>query len=156
MFKDTPAYEYCQKLIALKGQENRVFRLALDNRTIKELIVFLNTDEQMGEQHVDALGQSLFNRISESTTYSLFQTKKNRSRAGQPYKLYEYGNYWDSFQAIVGDGVITIDSNPMKGSDNIEDMFGEDLEGLTEESLKALIQQAYEFFIKWYREYLLR
>lgn len=153
MFTETAAGELCKRMLALKGQENRIFRLALDNRTIKELIVFLNTEDQMGQDHVDGLGQSLFNRISERTTYSLFDRKR---RGGKPYELRDTGEYWRSFKATVGEGFIVIDSDPMKGADSIEDMFGDDLEGLTEENLQILIQQAHEFFIKWHIEYLLR
>lgn len=153
MFKDTALYEYCERLLALKGRENEVFRLVLDNLTIRDLIVFLNTEDQMGKDHVDSLGQALFNRINERTTYSLFDKKR---RGGKPYELRDTGDYWRSFEARIGNGIIVITSDPIKGSESIEDMFGDELEGLTDENLQVLIQQAHEFFIKWYLEYLLR
>lgn len=78
MFNQTALYEYAVRLIAFKGKENTVFRLALDNRTIKDLIVFLNTKKQLGQEHVDSFGKELFNRINDRTTYSLFDRKKKR------------------------------------------------------------------------------
>ena len=156
MFKDMKIYEYCQRLIALKNKENQIFKIVVDNRTIKDLIVFLNTEQQMGEEHVDSLGQELFNKFTDRTTYSLFQEKRHRERAGKPYRLFDTGDYWDSFEAKVGNGFIVIKSDPRKGDDNIEDSFGNNLEGLTDESLKALIKLAHEFYVKWYRREILR
>lgn len=155
MFKDTAPYEYCKRLIALKGQEKKVFKLVLDNRTIRDLIVFLNTDQQLGKEHVDAFGQRLFNRITRRTVYADNADNKRRGRAGKFYELLDTGEYWDSFRATIGEGEIIIVSNPLKGDDNLEQMYGA-IEGLTDENLQVLINQAYEFFIKWYRNYLLR
>ena len=155
MFKDTAPYEYCKRLIALKGQEKRVFKLVLDNRTIRDLIVFLNTDQQLGKEHVDAFGQRLFNRITRRTVYADNADNKRKGRAGKFYELLDTGEYWDSFRATIGEGEIIIVSNPLKGDDNLEQMYGA-IEGLTDENLQVLINQAYEFFIKWYRNYLLR
>lgn len=155
MFKDTLLYEYADRLRKLKGRENQIFKIVLDNRTIRDLITFLNTEQQMGEEHVDSLGQALFNKFTERTTYSLFQKRGKQYRAGEPYEIRDTGKYWDSFDAQIGNGFIIIKSDPRKGSQNIEDMFGENLEGLTDESLQALIKQAYEFYVKWYRNTIL-
>jgi hypothetical protein len=70
MFNETALYEYANRLIALRGRENQIFKLVLDNKTIKDLIVFLNTDQQMGVEHVDSFGQQLFNQITRRTVYS--------------------------------------------------------------------------------------
>lgn len=153
MFKDTALYEYCERLIALKGKDKQTFKLVLDNRTIKELIVFLNTSDQMGQDHIDSLGQSLFNKFTERTTYSLFDKKR---RGGKPYELKDTGEYWRSFRATVGEGIIVISSDPFKEGYDIEEDFGNNLEGLTDENLQVLINQAYEFYIRWYTGYLLR
>jgi len=149
MFKDTALYTYATRLIAFKGKENTVFKLALDNRTIKDLITFMNTSEQMGKQHVDSLGETLFNRIADRTTYSLFDRKK---RGGKEYELRDTGNYWRSFKATVGNGFITIDSDPTEG---LIEQFGEQIEGLTDESLQELINKAHEYFVNWYIRFLL-
>lgn len=151
MFKDTVLYEYADRVTRLKGQENLVFQLVLDNRTIKDLIVFLNTEDQMGQDHVDSFGQQLFNRITRRTVYS---PNDKKGRGGKPYDLFDTGQYWDSFTATVGQGVIIIKSDPRKGDDNLEEQYGA-LEGLTDENLQVLIKQAYEFFVEWYRKNLL-
>jgi len=149
MFNQTALYEYAVRLIAFKGKENTVFRLALDNRTIKDLIVFLNTKKQLGQDHVDSLGRELFNRINDRTTYSLFDRKK---RGGKPYELKDTGKYWASYKARVGNGFIVIDADP---TEDLTEMFGEEIEGLTDESLQELILQAHEYFVQWYTRFLL-
>lgn len=152
MFKDTLLYEYAERLIKLRNQEKRIFQIVLDNKTIKDLIVFLNTEDQMGKDHVDSFGQRLFNRITRRTVYS---PNDKKGRGGQPYKLLDTGEYWDSFSVSVHPGRIIITSDPRKGDDNLEEQYGA-LEGLTDENLQVLIKQAYEFFVQWYRKQLIR
>lgn len=152
LFTRTAPFKYAEKLIALKGRENQIFKLALDNRTIRDLIVFMNTEDQFGKDHIDSLGQKLFNTLTDRTTYSLFDEK---GRGGQPYELNDTGEYWRSFKATIGNGFIVITSDPFKDGDNLLETYGNNIEGLTEENLQALITLAHEFFIKWYRTNLL-
>ena len=151
-FVDTPLGLYAKRLIALKGQEDRIFKLALDNKVIKDLIIFLNTDDQMGKDHTDALGQKLFNSLTDRTTYSLFDPK---GRGGQEYTLNDTGEFWDSFTVTVQQGRIDIDANPNKDDDNLFNIYGTDIVGLTKENLDILIREALEQFIKYYKRTLL-
>ena len=152
MFEDTALGEYAKRIVALKGQENKTFKLVLDNKLITDLIKFLNTEDQFGEDHVDALGNALTNAFTDRTTYSLFDSK---GRGGQPYELFDTGDYWESFRAIVNAGNIVITSNPFKSGDNIEDAFGTNLEGLTDENLQVLIDEALKLYIEWYQRNIL-
>ena len=151
-FVDTPLALYAKRLIALKGQEDRIFKLALDNKFIKDLIIFLNTDNQLGQEHTDSLGQKLFNTLTDRTTYSLFDPK---GRGGQEYTLNDTGAFWDSWIVIVQQGNIVIDANPNKDDDNLFDIYGTDIVGLTKENLDILIREALEQFITYYRRNLL-
>ena len=144
--------DYARKVVALKGQQDRIFKLVLDNKFTRDLIVFLNTDTQMGKQHVDSLGQELFNRLVDRTTYSLFDRK---GRGGKPYKLFDTGEFWESFKVQVNAGEIIIDANPIKGADNLFDIYGTNIVGLTDESLQILINEALKQFIQWYEKNIL-
>lgn len=152
LFLNTVMSDYARRVVALKGQQDRIFQLALDTKVIRELIIFLNTDDQFGKDHVDSLGKSLFNSLTDKTTYSLFDQK---GRGGQPYTLRDTGEFWDSFKVIVGQGVITITADPIKGSDNLFDIFGTNIVGLTEENLQILINEALKHFIRWYEDNVL-
>lgn len=152
LFSDTVMADYARRVIALKGQQDRMFQLALDTKVIKELIIFLNTDEQFGKAHVDSLGRNLFNSLTDRTTYSLFDEK---GRGGKPYTLNDTGEFWDSFKVIVGQGKITITADPIKDSDNLFDIYGKDIVGLTDENLQILIDEALKHFIRWYEDNIL-
>lgn len=152
MFLDTELAKYAQRLVNQKGQADKTFKLALDNEVIKKLIVFLNTDDQMGEAHVDSLGNELFNVFTSRTYYSQFDPK---GRAGQPYTLNDTGAFWDSFKAVVQQGRIVIDVNPFKDGDNLFDAYGRDIVGLTDENLNILIRESLEQFINWYNRNIL-
>lgn len=147
MFLDTKLAEYAKRLVNLKGQEDKTFKLVLDNETIKQLIVFLNTDDQLGKEHVDSLGNSLFNVFTNRTYYSQNDPK---GRGGQPYTLNDTGAFWDSFTVAVQQGRITIDANPFKDGDNLFDAYGNEIVGLNDENLQTLINEALEQFINWY------
>jgi len=152
MFLNTELAEYAKRLVALKGREDRTFKLVLDNEIIKKLIIFLNTKKQMGEQHEDSLGNELFNLFTDRTFYSLNDPK---GRGGNPYTLNDTGAFWDSFTVAVQQGRITIDANANKGEDNLFDSFGQDIVGLNDNNLQELIDEALEQYINWYNRNLL-
>ena len=152
IFDNTALVLYAEKLIKLRGQDDKTFKLVLDNKTIRDLITFLNTEDQFGQDHVNAIGQKLTNLFSGRTTYSLFDKK---GRGGQPYELFDSGDYWESFKATVNAGNIVITSNPFKGADDLTEMFGPHLEGLTDENLQVLIDESLKQYINWYEKNLL-
>ena len=143
MFKDTILYEYAQKVIAWQGQENRIFKLVLDNNFIKDEIIRLNTEQQLKTDSVDSTGTPLFNAFTNSATY------KSGDRAGKPYQVLDTGEYYDSFRVEIGEGFIQIDSNPNKPDGSLFDMYTENLEGLTDSSLQILIDLTQELYVKW-------
>lgn len=151
-FEDTELAEYCKRLIALKGQENTIFKKALDNKFIRDLITDLNSEIQLGEQHVDSLGNKLFNQMTQSSVYA---ESDPLGRGGEPYEVRRTGEYWESFKALVGQGFITINSDPFKDEDNLFDIYGENLEGLTDQNLQTLINASLEKFIIWYQRNVL-
>ena len=152
LFVNTELAEYCKRLIALKGQENTVFKKALDNKLIKDLITDLNTEIQLGEKSVDSLGDKLFNKMTQSSVYS---DSDPLGRGGEPYQVKRTGEYWESFKALVGQGFIIINSDPFKEDDNLFEIYGNNLEGLTDASLQTLINVSEERFIRWYERNIL-
>jgi len=147
MFLNTELAEYAKRLVNLKGQEDRTFKLVLDNEIIKKLIIFLNTDKQLEKQHFDSLGNELFNIFTNRSFYSENDPK---GRGGQPYTLKDTGAFFNSFTVAVQSGRIIIDANPFKDGDNLFDAYGQDIVGLTDENLQILIDEALEQFINWY------
>jgi len=149
-FTETSLGIYARDLQQLQGQEDRIFKIVLDNRQFKDLIETLNTTDQLGNS-IDSNGNPLFSALTQRTTYSQFD---QQGRAGQPYKLFDTGEFWDSFQVTIGQGFITITSNPFKLDNNLLEVFGPDIEGLTEENTQEITDEALQLFINWYRRNL--
>ena len=153
MFSDTVVSEYAKKVINLQTQQDKIFKLALDDNEFKNLIIDLNTEKQLREQSVDSNGNRLFNKLTQRTTYA---PSDPLGRGGQPYQVFRTGDYYDSFRVTIQNGSILITSNPLKSSNNLFDVYTSDLEGLTDENLQILIDKALEKFIEWYERNLLR
>lgn len=149
MFKDTSLFKYANDLIELKNQEDKIFKLVLDNRFIKELITHLNTDEQLGKEKVDSLGAHLgiYSNATEVIT-------KGRKKAGAFINLNDTGAFWDSWKVQVKKALIIIDANPFKEDTNLFDEYGIDVLGLTDNNLQILINEATKLYIQYYRKNL--
>lgn len=144
-------YQYAQRLAKLKGQERRVFDTVMNNRKIIDLIVYLNTEEQLRKEGVDSTGKII-------GTYSLateFITD-GRKKAGEPFDLYDTGAFYNSFRVKIKNGKIRIKADPMKTNDqgkseNIYEKFGNfKIEGLTEENIEVVRKFCVEYFKKWF------
>jgi hypothetical protein len=147
-FNKTRAYEVTKRVVNLKGSEGRVFKLVLDNKQVKDLIIALNTEGQLMTEHVDALGNQLFNQYTQRTTYA---QSDPLGRGGQPYEVFQTGDYYDTFRVQIGAGFIEITSNPEKPGGSLYEMYNENLEGLTESSIKILnefVRGLYQRFIR--------
>lgn len=150
LFVNTPLGEYAQRLSSRKGEEDKIFKLVLDNRVIRELIIFLNTDDQLGDERTDSLG-----RVLGFYSFATELITDGRKKAGEPFNLNDTGAFWDSWQVFIGEAVITIDANPNKGDTDLFEKYGIDILGLTEKNLRALIDVAFEQYINWYRRNVL-
>ena len=149
MFKDTSLFKYATDLIALKNQEDKIFKLVLDNRFIKELITHLNTDEQLGKDKVDSLGAHLGTYSHATEVIS-----KGQKKAGAFINLNDTGAFWDSWKVQVKKALIEIDANPFKEDTNLFDEYGIDVLGLTDTNLQILINEATKLYIQYYRKNL--
>lgn len=126
-----------------------VFKLVLNNKQVKDLIINQNTNVQLRQKHVDSLGNTLFNQYSNRTFYG---KGDELGRDGKPYEVFNTGDYFDTFKIEVGEGYIIINSNPKKGEDSLFEMYTEDLEGLTDDSLTRLKELAKELYVNWIRK----
>jgi len=150
-FSATPVYSLVERIIQLSSEENLIFKRVLDNKFIKDLIIHLQTEVQLGQQHVDSEGEELFNALTGRTTYSLFDEK---GRGGEPYELFDTGEFWRSTTVTVLPGSILIKMNPIKDDDNLFEIYGPDVEGLTEENKDILTREALKLHIQYFRKEL--
>ena len=67
---------------------------------------------------------------------------------GQSPFLLDTGEYYDSYTLTVGNGFFQISSDPIKDGQNLEDSFGDNLEGLQSENLQKVIDAIKKEFTK--------
>jgi len=147
----TRGYSLAKKVIELTSQPNLIFKTVLDNDEIKDMIIEMQTKKQMGEKHVDSEGEDLFNQLTGRTTYSLFD---DQGRGGQPYKLFDTGAFWESTTVEVTPTEIIIKMNPIKDDDNLFEIYGADVEGLTTENIDILTREALKLHIQFFKAQL--
>lgn len=119
--------------------EGTVWRYALSQQSLQDEIIRLNTESQLYDEGIDSKGFVLDNSYNPFTSpgqYSPFtiEVKRTRSGMGGRYDhitLYGLGNFYRSFYVEFDDDFFYIRANGDKGKDNLFDMFGEDILGLT-------------------------
>ena len=111
-------------------------RQASNNDEVLDEVVRLNTDEQLF-QGIDSEGtplQDIGGKYSDNTV-ALKQLK------GQPtdrVTLFDEGDFYDSFFATAEADGIEIMANYLKSGVDLRDRWGDELAGLTDESIEEL------------------
>ena len=63
------------------------------------------------------------------------QTQKKKGAGPRDVNLRDTGEYWSTFRETPVSGGYEIDSNPLKGDENLLDKYGEDVEGLQKKNI---------------------
>jgi hypothetical protein len=123
--------------------EKRVFVKSIDDET-KEYIIYLNTELQLEEEGV-------FSDGSSTGDYSDLTVTIKRSK-GQRYDHMTFkdtGGFYDSFRVQVDTNGFVIDADGQVSADmNLFEFYGENIAGLTNESMNSLIEILIENYIK--------
>lgn len=149
MFTNTLLSEYAQRVIDLGKIEGKIFKEVLDNKVIKDLIVRLNTEEQLGRDKTDSLGAHLGTYSHATEVFS-----KGKKKQGQLIDLKDTGEFYASWKVKVFQRFISIDANPIKEDTNLFDEYGLDVLGLTDDNLQILIDETQQLYIEYYRKNL--
>ena len=115
---------------------NHVF----SDKQFQTWILDLIRDDQLMEKSVDENGKPLTNRENGRTTYSRLteELSNGRKKEGDPYNLFDSGDFYKSMVILLGTNYFEIDADPIKENANLFTKFGEGIIGLTEESLEKL------------------
>ena len=112
---------------------------------IKRIIINLNRINQLTKglnSEGETIGvYSVVTDITSENTVFTFEGNRYEKIAGEPYNFVDTGDFFKSFQVQVdGDGfVIVADDN--KENETLTDKYGENILGLTRESLNELGQK---------------
>jgi hypothetical protein len=102
----------------------------------QQLVITLNQRSQLFEQGVNSLG-----RIIGTYSPATESISRGRKRAGQPYTLLDTGEFYDSFEIVnVQPNYFTIWADGNKEDENLFEKYGNEILGLTEQSIERLTQ----------------
>lgn len=129
--------QYLKKFINL---EKRAFKLVFNTSEIKKKIIYLNTIEQLFEKGEDSDGLELYPFYAQKTILY----KKEKGQRYDHVTLNDTGAFYRSFEVIVSDEYFLINADPKKGDNDLFNIYGEDVLGLTEESKTEIVVLAYK------------
>jgi hypothetical protein len=111
---------------------NHVF----SDKDFQTWILDLIRDDQLMEKGVNEDGQIIgyYTQYTEELT-------NGRKKAGEPYNLFDTGDFYKSMLILLGTDYFEIDADPIKENANLFTKFGEGIIGLTEESLDKLREE---------------
>lgn len=125
----------------------------------KALIIDLNTDKQLFDKGIDATGKKLRNRFrTVAAEYYSKETIRIKSEKGQPtdrITLKDSGDFYSTFKLELKNGAFFIDADTVKDDNDLAQVWGADILGLTQESLQEVIDLSLEILIPVIRNKLL-
>jgi hypothetical protein len=148
MFTNTVLYQKLGKLIPFL--EFQLFKIVFDVPNVKQMIIEMNTQEQLFQKGVDSKGVPLMDIGGDYADV----TKGYKSRDNQPYDhitLKDTGDFYRSWTVRILADTIFIEADTIKDGDDLRQRWGNDILGLTDESKQKLINYA----IGKYRQHIL-
>ena len=137
------------KRVSLQDLVNEI----INRKEFKELIISLNTEGQLFEKGVDSLNVSLGNyALTTIEGTASFLGKKDKGQRFDHITLKDTGEFYESWTVRAEGNSIIIDANPNKDGDNLFTEYGEDILGLTEDSLQILREKLLEELVPLLRE----
>jgi hypothetical protein len=122
------------------------WQLAIDKQ-VQDVLITLNTQDQMFTRGIDSNEDSL-GQYSE-VSVSVYGKPRGHIR------LYDTGNFYESFRIEVDDTGLTIKVDDTSIYDEpLTEVYGIDILGLTESNLEILIQWILPNYLKYERERL--
>lgn len=128
--------------LVIDSNVNKIINSLIEKPEFKELIIELNTIEQLYEKGVDSLGVKLgeYSPTTIEGTAS-FAGRAERGLRFDHITLFDTGDFYKSWKVIIrndNDAFFFIDADPIKEDTNLFIEWGVDVLGLTEESMNIL------------------
>jgi len=115
----------------------RVLKILIDRPEFQDLIIELNTGDQLFKKGIDSKGISL-------GVYAPFTIgeKKKKNQPTDRVTLKDTGDFYKTWTVMVNsNGDIIIEADGDKDDKNLMDVYGEDIVGLIDKNLQILIDE---------------
>ena len=119
----------------------------------KELIIRLNTKNQLFDKGIDSTGTLLSDigggyspdtirraQKKNGNTFSYLGSSRSKSVGGSPI-LFDDGDFFNTWDVIISNDGFEPTADPIKEDTNLFTEWGDDITGLTDESLDEYIQK---------------
>jgi hypothetical protein len=123
-------------------------RVILKSPGVKSKIIELNTQNQLFLKGIDSKGKKLksasFSAILNDEVYAAMTIALKEAKA-QPtdrVTLKDTGDFYESFNVKATDDALIITANTMKEDNDLMEVWGDDIIGLTDENLQVIINMA--------------
>jgi len=131
-----------------------VMRSLFDNEEgLKELIVQLNTQDQLFDQGINSEGVTL-ESIGGGYAPVTIGIKRTGGLPFNRITLFDTGEFYNSFEVRYESGGIVIDADTIKDGQDLTTRWGEDILGLTDESVTKLVFFLTPLIVEFVIEYL--
>ena len=120
---------------------------------VKRLILDLNKFNQLFEG-LDADGREL-DGIGGSYSFTTIRKKLSKGLPIDRVTLFDEGDFYDTFRLDVSDVGFIISADTFKEGVDLQDRWGFDLVGLTDESFEQLQDEIKQRLILWLLDFLL-
>lgn len=119
---------------------DKIWRKVFRKRYVQRYIIEKLIQDNQLRKHVTGLGSPIRDKTTGSTTYSLLTEilSQGRKKAGEPYNLYDTGEFYNSMVFLLGYDYFEIEADPIKENDNLYTKFGEEIVWLSENSKEKL------------------
>lgn len=128
----------------------RVFK---DKELQRYIIDVLIQDEQL-QKGIDGTGERITdNEGNNAYSYWTELLSNGKKQEGTPYTLKDTGEFYESMVFLLGKDFFEIDANPNKTNEitgkvtNLFDKYGQEIVGLTEESINKITEKLKERLI---------
>lgn len=133
---------------AIKLDEVKAWKFAIDV-DLKKYIIKLNTIDQLFDDGIDSLGDSL----GEYSPFTV-ELKKIKGQPTDRITLKDTGKFYKTFKIEIKNDSFFINANPIKEDNNLFDDFGNEIVGLTEENQIKVSKIILDNTIKYIRKQL--
>jgi hypothetical protein len=129
---------------------NKALQISLSRDDIKQFIINMNTDEQLFDDGIDSTGREL-SSIGGDYAPSTILRKIDDDLPFDHITLYQTGDFYKTFTVHVGKDSFTIEADTMKDGQDLQDSWGDNILGLTDDNIRYLILE----LLPLIREYIL-
>lgn len=143
--------------------QNKICFIVFRDKTVQKIVIDLNRIDQLFYEGVKSDGSSLplYSLATEVIAFNkvyTFEGNSTTKSAGQPYTLFDTGDFYKSFRLQQDQQGFTIQANDEKDNGTLQDMYGSGVPilGLTDESISKLTDEIKPYLLEAIRAEILR